>query len=201
MKKIMWFAAIILCISPTCSFADAVDSFRCNSKLVQIGDSKLHVANSCGDPDGKDSNRGRWGDIDEWTYNRGPRDFIYVLTFKSNQLTAIDAGSRGYFDAKKDPLSPKGECVVEITDWTTVSRSPHTWVKGMLKNKGGVTAARVYVEVKALDKDKRLVNLERFQATPSKIPPGKDASFEVPIKNDPRISSYVPSVTWQPDLD
>ncbi len=102
---------------------DTVDSFRCGSKLVMVGDTKHEVVSKCGEParhenvvrstavkksgkkSGKESSKksaGKGSKVEErsrvdeqWTYNLGPRDFIYVLSFEGATLKEIGRGGRG----------------------------------------------------------------------------------------------------------
>lgn len=102
---------------------DAVDSFRCGSKLVMIGDTKIDVVSKCGEParrenvvrstsvkksgkkSGKKSPKKSGGQgtkveersrVDEqWTYNLGSRDFVYTLSFEGVELKSIGRGGRG----------------------------------------------------------------------------------------------------------
>jgi hypothetical protein len=91
---------------------EAVDSMRCGSKLVQIGDTKVDILAKCGEPTlrGKiernttvKKSRARSAStvedrsrVDEqWTYNFGPQDFLYTLTFEGVELTSIGRGGRG----------------------------------------------------------------------------------------------------------
>ena len=102
---------------------DAVDSMRCDSKLVMIGETKVEVASKCGEPtlrekithsttvkksgkkSGQKSSKKSGGGgskseersrVDEqWTYDLGPRDFIYTLTFEGVELKSIGRGGRG----------------------------------------------------------------------------------------------------------
>lgn len=102
---------------------DAIDSMRCGSKLVMIGETKVEVASKCGDPtlrekithstavkksgkksaqksSGKSGGGGTKSEersrVDEqWTYDLGPRDFIYTLTFEGVELKNIGRGGRG----------------------------------------------------------------------------------------------------------
>jgi hypothetical protein len=94
---------------------DQVESMRCGSKLVRIGDTKVDVAAKCGEPvmrdkvvqsssvkkSGKKSGtsgkkvqeRSR---VDEqWVYDLGPRDFAYTLYFEGVELKSIGRGGRG----------------------------------------------------------------------------------------------------------
>jgi hypothetical protein len=102
---------------------DAIDSMRCGSKLVMIGDTKVEVASKCGEPtlrekvtrsttakksgkksgqksSGKSSGGGSKSEersrVDEqWSYDLGPRDFIYTFTFEGVELKSIGRGGRG----------------------------------------------------------------------------------------------------------
>jgi hypothetical protein len=102
---------------------DAVDSFRCGSKLVMIGDTKIDVVSKCGEPaqrenvvrsttvkksgkkSGKKSPKKSGGQgtkveersrVDEqWTYTFGSRDFVYTLSFEGVELKNIGRGGRG----------------------------------------------------------------------------------------------------------
>jgi hypothetical protein len=86
------------------TFAD--DSLRCKSgSLIMLGESKLEVASKCGEPGSKSTvdrrvagsgSRVMYVTIEEWTYNFGPRDFIYTLEFQGSKLTAINRGERGF---------------------------------------------------------------------------------------------------------
>jgi hypothetical protein len=102
---------------------DAMDSMRCGSKLVMIGETKVEIASKCGEPtqreqvthsttvkksgkksgqksSGKSAGGGTKSEersrVDEqWTYDLGPRDFIYTLTFEGVELKNIGRGGRG----------------------------------------------------------------------------------------------------------
>ena len=88
-----------------CSLAlDPVDSMRCGSKLVMIGDTKVDILSKCGEPAMRDKvvryfkvNRYEEGSRadDQWTYDLGPQDFIYTLTFEGVVLKEIGRGGRG----------------------------------------------------------------------------------------------------------
>jgi hypothetical protein len=112
----LYFAGPVLAL-------DVVDSFRCGSKLVMTGDTKTDVVSKCGEParrenvvrstavkksakkSGKKSSKKSGGKgtkveersrVDEqWTYNLGPQDFIYVLSFEGVELKGIGRGGRG----------------------------------------------------------------------------------------------------------
>lgn len=92
------------------SALEAVDSMRCGSKLVQVGDSKVDILAKCGEPalrekitrgtSVKKSKRGSTveehsRDNEQWTYNFGPQDFLYTLTFDGVEVKSIGRGGRG----------------------------------------------------------------------------------------------------------
>lgn len=91
---------------------EAVESLRCGSNLVQIGDTKAEVLSRCGEPALREKiRRGtsarkskaksgstaeeRYREDEQWTYNLGPQDFHYTLTFEGMELKAIGRGGRG----------------------------------------------------------------------------------------------------------
>lgn len=199
MRRILALCSIVILGLATSASADPVESFRCKSKLVQIKSNKLDVLNSCGDPERKDRSYDRLGDLDTWTYNMGAGDFVYVLQFRHDRITAIDQGSRGRFDPKKNVLA-QAECKIVISDWAKVDGLTFTCIKGVVKNKSGSSGKKVQVEVKALDRQNKLVDLEKRTVSAGSFPPGKEASFEILVRNNPDISSFVPTVTWEPDL-
>jgi hypothetical protein len=86
------------------SFIAAADTFRCpNGDLASTGDKIAEVAMKCGQPTYKThrvvesgSYRGFASiEIDEWTYNMGPRDFVYTLIFRNGILFSIESGGYG----------------------------------------------------------------------------------------------------------
>ena len=101
-------------------------AFRCGTELVDEGDTKYEVLHKCGEPSHiesweeeriqrdyglrreYDSRTGQyhWSrapllvkervKIDEWTYNRGPTEFIRYLRFENGILTNISTGDKGF---------------------------------------------------------------------------------------------------------
>ncbi len=95
-----------LFISPC--FAET-EVFKCGNELVSVGDSKLKVAQMCGDPDSKEqvgtsiqpAQNLEVPEVDklkmeQWQYNRGYGDYVYILTFEAGVLKRIDTGGRGF---------------------------------------------------------------------------------------------------------
>ncbi|MDR3556363.1 MAG: DUF2845 domain-containing protein [Syntrophobacteraceae bacterium] len=80
--------------------ADKVHDLTCQSGTVRVGDNKIEVLSQCGEPSSKDSveqhARGVTVTIEQWTYNLGAQDFIYVLDFNGATLKAIRRGERGF---------------------------------------------------------------------------------------------------------
>ena len=81
------------------------DTLRCRNELIITGETKVDVLAKCGQPllremVGEDRIRTPYGDeirsIEEWTYNFGTTDFVYVLTFEGGRLIQIRQERRGY---------------------------------------------------------------------------------------------------------
>ncbi|MFQ5598141.1 MAG: DUF2845 domain-containing protein [Nitrospiria bacterium] len=75
---------------------------RCG-KVVDVGDKKIEVLRKCGQPVFKDRHDGIGLDFDpsylkreEWTYNFGPTDFLYFITFQNGKVLQIEAGPYGF---------------------------------------------------------------------------------------------------------
>ena len=95
------------------------DGFRCENKVVSLGDSSVRVRDVCGAPDAaeqrtekrtvrrvqsvpcatgvcavvvEDSIEVR---IEDWTYDFGPHRFMQYLRFESGVLTNVRSGSYG----------------------------------------------------------------------------------------------------------
>ncbi len=120
MLTIWMFLTVLAGYSPA---LEPVDSMRCGSKLVQVGDTKVDILSKCGEPalrekvtrstsvkkakstsgkSEKKSNAKRGSTVedrsredDQWTYNFGPQDFIYTLTFEGVEMKSIGRGGRG----------------------------------------------------------------------------------------------------------
>ena len=79
---------IMFCIfsSPALCIADdfGPQNLRCNATMISVGASTAEVLSSCGSPISKSIAR---SSSETWTYNFGPNDFIYLLTFESQKLT------------------------------------------------------------------------------------------------------------------
>lgn len=96
----------------------SLHAFRCGDGLVSVGDSKGRVLIECGKPTFKekvgDKETRKKGTgtktkgtkssktVEQWTYNCGKDDFIYILTFEGGKLTkeVTDGRGRGASECK-----------------------------------------------------------------------------------------------------
>lgn len=96
------------------------DGFRCNSKLVSVGDSSLSVRDVCGSPDASEQRSERRTvkvlrqvpcptglcavvveesvevRIEDWTYDFGPHRLMQHLRFEQGVLVYVQSGSYGH---------------------------------------------------------------------------------------------------------
>lgn len=106
MNKLIIFVVILLFGFASISHGE---SFRCGSRIVSKGDSKIEVLSKCGPPDDSEivsyDTTGfisRGGSIDMSTkkveklyYNCGDGRFIRVLSFIDGRLVAVENGGYG----------------------------------------------------------------------------------------------------------
>ncbi|MDR3555619.1 MAG: DUF2845 domain-containing protein [Syntrophobacteraceae bacterium] len=99
-KSLLSFFVVVIFFFPVCSVAsimsETLDSLRCGDHLAQRGETELQVLHQCGLPDLSNSYYVGGGTLDKWTYNMGPKDFIYVFTFLNGELRNILQTERGY---------------------------------------------------------------------------------------------------------
>ncbi|KTD46821.1 hypothetical protein Lrub_1743 [Legionella rubrilucens] len=100
MKRLMMLAGLLMALSPM-----AVQAMRCQQSLVYEGDTKFAVLKKCGEPLAKEIREDRqllldaWGNpvgesirqIEVWTYQNSPNEFVYELTFENGRVKSIDA--------------------------------------------------------------------------------------------------------------
>lgn len=84
------------------------DSFSCEGGIVSTDDRSSDVLAKCGPPDFRDSHQEevvqRFGNtkqkvyinVEEWTYNLGPNQFIRIVVLKNGRIAEIRTGSYGY---------------------------------------------------------------------------------------------------------
>lgn len=104
-KTFLLLTAAVMIAFPSSAEAwiplEDLDSLRCGDHLVQLGETQLEVFHQCGQPDDEASYPyygffGPVGNLEKWTYNRGPEDFIYVFIFLNGQLKHIRQTDRGF---------------------------------------------------------------------------------------------------------
>ncbi len=90
-------------------FPGTASALRCGQGLVMVGDVKAKVLAECGEPQYRETvgeresarrkGEGAWKKttkkVEEWTYNCGEGDFIYVLTFEGGKLVKEEPVARG----------------------------------------------------------------------------------------------------------
>ena len=124
MKRFIFITALSIISSLLYAASGESDAFRCGSWVISQGDTKFEVLSKCGDPDfveyweqvriRRDYGRPRvyeddygrtyeepryvkeYVDVEEWTYNFGPRKFIRYLRFENGKLRRIRTGDYGY---------------------------------------------------------------------------------------------------------
>lgn len=103
-------ALVLLSLPPATLLADS--SFKCDNRIVSLGDSKAEVLIRCGAPDWQDD----WTEYlveslsaaaerrisiarEVWLYDLGPTAFQRILTFENGRLRDIATGGRGIVPA------------------------------------------------------------------------------------------------------
>lgn len=113
MVGLVFAAVFCLC------FASDVQAFRCGQEIVGTGDSEARVLIKCGKPTFKkkisakkstrakgdkrvadhrslyDKNKLGAGGVENWYYNCGKDDLVYVLTFEGGVVVREDTDGRG----------------------------------------------------------------------------------------------------------
>ncbi|MFW6324218.1 MAG: DUF2845 domain-containing protein [Desulfovibrionales bacterium] len=83
---------------------EAVHAFRCGNELIRQGDTRLFVLKHCGEPadrlayvvEKKRNHTVIKVFMEEWTYNLGPQEFLYILTFANGRVQDITTGGYGF---------------------------------------------------------------------------------------------------------
>lgn len=107
-------AALAAAAALALSAAPAAAALRCGSSLISPGDHKLKVLHECGPPTLVE-NRGYQyrtylpyissveaptqfvgGNVEEWTYNFGPRRFMRLVRFSDGEVVRIISLDYGY---------------------------------------------------------------------------------------------------------
>jgi hypothetical protein len=109
--KITGFAMVLFLSQAAAGHAVETGTMRCAGGIVSIGDTAGAVAGKCGEPaivaqrqqSSLEGGRRRgYGAIvttvaiDDWTYNFGPSQFQYQVTFENGRVTRIESLDYGY---------------------------------------------------------------------------------------------------------
>jgi hypothetical protein len=103
---------LLFCCALSLILTPDLQALRCGNDLVSPGDRMFEVLQLCGEPDYRevrDDKRffrifrdGRFIEIleevevEEWTYNLGPYQFIRILRFENGRLVEIETGDYGF---------------------------------------------------------------------------------------------------------
>ena len=91
MRVLVYLLVVVLGLSASCIAADiTASSFRCGTRLIQLGDPSVKVVSVCAEPNVKTRESGK-GElkIDKWVY--GPiGGYQYTLTFWNDVLKKIE---------------------------------------------------------------------------------------------------------------
>jgi uncharacterized protein DUF2845 len=98
--------AVLLFFSTTVAglAATEMDSCVCRNGIVSRGETQAEVLVKCGPPDFRSQReeivaerKGRnIATIDEWTFNFGPNEFMYLIRFVNGRVAVIQSLERGY---------------------------------------------------------------------------------------------------------
>ncbi len=101
----MFLRTVAVAFVLSCAAFAHADSFRCpNGSLVSTGDSISEVSLKCDAPTSvvrrDDPVETAWGktayvEVQEWTYNQGPNQFVYFLVFRGGRLVEVRSGDYG----------------------------------------------------------------------------------------------------------
>jgi hypothetical protein len=104
MKRALYLTVILLLLS-----VSTAGAFRCGTRVIVVGTTKLQVLAYCGEPDSKDiqevrtvtryKRRGKVEStqvLEVWTYNLGPTRFMRQLYFLGNKLIRTEELEKGF---------------------------------------------------------------------------------------------------------
>ena len=112
MKKVLIIYGFLLVV--VLGAFPSAEAFRCNARIVSVGEQKFDILAKCGEPTFRD-----WREeavtetfydpllkrivkhkahilVEEWTYNLGPHNLLYILQFENSKLVKIRTGGYGY---------------------------------------------------------------------------------------------------------
>lgn len=95
------------------------------------------------------------------------------------------------------PLSSKAK--MDVVDWNhrLSGFGNYIYVEGILRNVGDEIAESVKVKVTSLDAQGKPVSIEDAYADPSAVAPDQETTFQVMVRNDPRIERFKLTVLWR----
>lgn len=80
-------------------------ALRCGNQIINIGDTKNKVLQACGQPANKCKTsipitgvlhaKHKNLKVTNWTYNFGPTDFLYIVTFQNDKIIKITTEGYG----------------------------------------------------------------------------------------------------------
>ena len=95
--------------------------------------------------------------------------------------------------------TPIRNSYVMIMDWTNrpSASGNYQYVEGIITSRGSKTARHIEITVQALDKNDKLVALEKSYAEPPELSPGEDGIFKIMIDRMPSIAKYSVKADWR----
>lgn len=100
--RILITALVLLCIPASCLASNQTSTFQCNNGIVSLGSTESEVVEKCGQPtsityvevepdEGSAAyrKRHRKPDSQEWKYNLGPNQFMYLLVLREGKVSSI----------------------------------------------------------------------------------------------------------------
>ena len=104
-------------------------SLSCDNGIVSVGDSAVDLIMKCGQPAWKDSHSEEVVDrpdgnfkrttvvnVEEWTYNFGPQQFLRIVILRNGVISSIRAGQYGTSKDQKVPDSACDDRVISVGD-------------------------------------------------------------------------------------
>jgi hypothetical protein len=98
MRMIGAIAIAMVELLPVSSRAQGADeNMRCGQRVIAVGETMYDVQTKCGEPTQRiqrgGGSKGRWANIEEWTYDFGSKRFVRVLTFNNGRLVYVETTS------------------------------------------------------------------------------------------------------------
>lgn len=102
--RILAALLLIMFLGVDPAFSTDWDTFRCKNGLVSRNDTMAEVIKKCGQPsltNKREETYYRSGaliiyTVEEWTYNEGPNEFMYLLRFENGRVARIESLDTGF---------------------------------------------------------------------------------------------------------